>query len=141
MPTWLSNIADIIGILSAVLAAIFSIKTNIELRQEKKRLSGGIKIRLKSGDHSYQLPVDLTREELSRAEVLGRLGMIQINDKKKLILKQPRFAIDYVNSESFLTQLVKIKNDNGDAVLEIPCSMEEFEQFDIIQSNNKQLKN
>jgi len=47
MPAWVSNVADVIGILSAVLAAIFSIKTNMELRQERKRLNGKVQITLK----------------------------------------------------------------------------------------------
>jgi len=130
MPAWISNIADVIGILGALLAAIFSIKTNVELRREKQRLSGRIKILLKHGDQVYPLPVDLTREELSRAEVLGRLGMIPINDEKRLVEKQPRFLLNHLNSEAFLTQLAKIRADHGDTTLEIPCSKAEFEQFD-----------
>jgi hypothetical protein len=131
MRSWISDIADLIIIISALLAAIFSIKTNVELRREKQRLSGRVKILLKHGDQIYPLPVDMTREELSRAEVLGRLGMIPINDEKKLEEKQPRFVLSYLNSEAFLTQLAKIRADSGDAVLEIPCSREEFEQFKI----------
>jgi hypothetical protein len=130
MPAWISNIADVIGILSALLAAIFSIKTNMELRREKRRLNDKVKILLKYGEQTYSLPVDMTREELSRAEVLGRLGMIPINDVKKLDEKQPRFSLDHLNSQRFLTQLARIRNDRGDAVLEIPCTEEEFEQFD-----------
>jgi hypothetical protein len=130
MPSWISDIADLIIIISALLAAIFSIKTNVELRKEQHRLSGKVKILLKHGDQTYPLPVDMTREELSRAEILGRLGMIPINDEKKLEEKQPRFALGYLNSEAFLTQLAKIRADGGNAVLEIPCTKAEFEQFD-----------
>ena len=72
----------------------------------------------------------MTREELSRAEVMGRLGMIPIDDKKKIILQQPRYAIDHINTEEFLTKIDEIKNGKGDAVLEIECSKKEFDQFD-----------
>ena len=139
MPAWVSNIADIIGILSAVLAAIFSIKTNIELRKEKKRLNGKINIVLKQQNDgkTYQLPVGMTRDELSRAEILGRLGMIPIDDKKKITLQQPRYAIDHVNTEEFLTMIDKIRNGDGDSILEIECSEKEFAQFDFTSKYQK----
>ena len=139
MPAWISNIADVIGILSAVLAAIFSIKTNLELRRERKRLNGKINIVLKrkDGEKRYQLPVGMTREELSRAEILGRLGMIPIDDKKKITLQQPRYAIDQVNTEEFLTMIDKIRNGDGDSTLEIECSEKEFAQFDFTSKHQK----
>jgi hypothetical protein len=75
--------------------------------------------------------VDITRNELSRAEVMGRLGMIPINDQKQLQVIQPRYAIDYINKEDFFVKLDNIKNGHGDSVLEIECSPEEFDQFDL----------
>lgn len=131
MPSRISDIKDLIIMISAALAAIFSIKTNIELRRERRRLDDRIKIVLTSNadNRRYELPAGLSRGEFSRAEIMGRLGMISINDKKKLNIKQPRFAIDYVNQEEFLNQIDKIKNGDGNAILEIPCSTEEFDQF------------
>ena len=127
MPDWVSNSADIIGIISAILAAIFSIKTNIELKREKLRLRGKIQVQLKYGDKIYNLPIAIQRAELSRAEVLGRLGMIPM----KAGNMQPRFSIDEVNGTNFVQAIENIKNGTGDATLIISCTENEFEQFEI----------
>jgi hypothetical protein len=127
MPDWISNSADIIGIISAILAAIFSIKTNVELKHEKLRLNGKIQVQLKQGDNIYNLPTIIQRAELSRAEVLGRLGMIPM----KAGSKQPRFSIDAVSSTLFVQEIDKIKNGTGDATLIILCTQNEFKQFEL----------
>lgn len=131
MPTWLSSAADILGILSAVLAAIFAIRTYLELRSEKRRLKGLITIQLSDGARSYSLPVPVRRSELSRAEVLGRLGMVPVKVKKNQPKEQPRFSIKHLHSEEFLRRLDEIKDDHGDTVLLIPCTKDEYEQFEI----------
>jgi len=73
----------------------------------------------------------MAREELSRAEILGRLGMIPIYANKKINLNQPRYSIDHVNTEDFLVKIDEIRTGEGDSILEIECSEKEFAQFDL----------
>ncbi len=69
--------------------------------------------------------MELRRAELTRAEILGRLGMIPMKTKGS------RFSLSYLNKPEFLAQINQIMDGSGDAVLTIPCTQEEFEQFDL----------
>jgi len=61
----------------------------------------------------------LCRAEITRAEILGRLGMILMK------LRGCRF------SPEFLRRLNEIIQGSEDTVLTIPCTQQEFEQFDL----------
>ena len=125
---WLGYIADVIGILGAIFALnawIQSRKNAETLKNEKKRQLKKVSVVLTYGGKSIELPVELRRSELTRAEVLGRLGMIPMKKKGD------RFSLTYLNSEKFLRRINEITDGNGDSVLEISCTEEEFSQFDI----------
>ena len=128
------SIADIIGIIGSI-AAVFawfnSSKTNKMLEIERKRQNQKIKIILENKQDSQilQLPVQLRREEISRAEVLGRIGMIPI--KKSLLDKgQKRFSIRYLYNPEFLKQIDEIKENGRKTELRIECDKDEFNQFE-----------
>jgi hypothetical protein len=130
---WLTIISEIFSILSALLALIAVINThriNKKLTQERQRLDKRIKVMLQYGSESLELPMELRREEVSRAEILGRLGMIPMKVPLKEE-KQPRFSLKYTNKPEFLQQINDIKLSNGEHILTIPCSEDEFKQFDI----------
>jgi len=74
--------------------------------------------------------VPLRRADLTRAELLGRLGMVPVKKDQKGE-EQKRFTISYFNSKEFFERLNALILGNGSDVLIIPCSKEEFEQFDI----------
>jgi hypothetical protein len=125
---WLGYVADVIGILSALfalLAWLSSRRLRKEIEQEKARQNKRIRVVLRYGSESLELPVELRRKEFTRAEVLGRLGMIPMKDKGK------RFSLNYLGDQEFLKQLNKIREGEGDSILIIPCNQEEFEQFAI----------
>lgn len=69
-----------------------------------------------------ELPLHLRAGELSRAELLGRLGMLPMKEPGK------RFAI---RSLSGLDFLVKLDQAGKTGLIEIPCSKGEIEQFDL----------
>lgn len=131
MPAWLSSLADLVGIISAVLAAFFAIRTYFDLRSEKRRLKGLISIRLSTGAKNYTPPIPIRRGELTRAEVLGRLGMIPVKKQKGQPKEQTRFSIQHLHTEEFLRRLEEIKDGRGDTVLLIPCDEAEYEQFEV----------
>ncbi len=124
---WIGYAADIIGILSALfalLAWLTSRKLRKEIAREKKRQNHKVKVVLRYGADSLDLPVELRRLELTRAELLGRLGMLPMK------IKGSRFSLGYLSTREFLQQINRISESEGDTILIIPCDKDEFEQFD-----------
>ena len=124
----LSAIADIIGILGAVFALSAWIQTRKireELETERRRQGKRVKVILQCGADRLELPVELRRAELTRAEILGRIGMIPMKKKGE------RFSLGYLNTPEFLRQINLIIASHDDALLTIPCKEEEFEQFEL----------
>ncbi|MBV6392012.1 MAG: hypothetical protein KPEEDBHJ_01229 [Anaerolineales bacterium] len=133
MPQWVSNVADIIGVLGGVFAFLAWIQT-LRLRKyqiaEQKRLNSRIRVVLQYEDEKYELPFPLRRSEFTRAELLGRLGMVPIkNDESDQ--EQKRFLITYLNSRDFFEQMNRIVQGEGDDLLVVPCEWKEFNQFDL----------
>lgn len=129
---WLGSVSDVIGILSAVFALLAwqeSLRINEKLKAEKQRQDRAIKVVLHSDRQDIELPFALRRMELTRAEVLGRIGMIPMKEKGK------RYSIEYLNQPEFLDRIDQILSGYGDATSEIPCSEQEISQFDISERN------
>ncbi len=126
---WIGLTADIIGILGAVFA-LFAWRQARQLRedlkQEQTRQNQVVQVELRQGDRTYALPVlQLRRGELTRAEILGRIGMVPMKKKGQ------RFEIRYTNTAEFLKQINQILDGKVDSILTIPCTDNEFEQFDL----------
>lgn len=129
---WLGSTADVIGILGAVfalLAWIQSRQVGKKIEQEKQRQNRNITIILRSGRQRIELPVGILRAEFTRAEILGRIGMIPMKGRN-LENKNKRFSLGYINEPEFFRRINEIIVSDGDTVLEIPCTEEEFDQFD-----------
>ena len=121
-------VANILGIAGAMFAAGAWLKTRWiqrEMQAEKARQNKKVKIVLQHGGQSHELPVELRRTELTRSEILGRLGMVPMKVRSK------RFSIAYLNTDKFLRRINEIMAGTTDAILEISCTREEFEQFDL----------
>lgn len=130
---WLSIASDVIGVLAGIFAFLAWIQT-LRLRKyqiaERERLNSSIHVVLQHEDKKYELPFPLRRSEFTRAELLGRLGMIPIkNDESEK--EQKRFSISYLNSKEFFEQMNRIVLGEGDDLLVVPCEWKEFNQFDI----------
>ena len=125
---WLGIAADVIGIAGAVfafLAWLVSLNTARKAKLEEKRQNKKILVQLRSGSSYFDLLVPLRRSELTRAEVLGRVGMLPLKDPSK------RFSIRYLNSPEFLKRLNEIIGGDGSPTLEISCDLQELQQFDV----------
>ena len=79
---------------------------------------------LTSGEQKIELPLQMRRRDLTRAEFLGRMGMIPMKEKGK------RFALRYLFTPEFISGINEVA-DGKTSVLEIPCSKEEIDQFDL----------
>ncbi|QPC80918.1 hypothetical protein G4Y79_14510 [Phototrophicus methaneseepsis] len=119
-------IADLIGIAGAVFAFFAWIQarqTQQELIKERKRLAKKVIVKLNYGGQELNLPVELRRAELSRAEILGRIGMLPMREPGK------RFSLEFTSTPDFLQRLNQVIDSTSEETLIIPCSKEEFEQF------------
>ena len=128
--TWFSmiaGIASLVGATFALMAWIQSRKVNDRLEAEKIINNRKVVVVMQHGSEKLELPVELRRAELTRAEVLGRIGMIPTKEKGK------RFSIGYLNTHEFLDQINKINESDGEGLLTIPCKKNEYEQFDFAQ--------
>jgi hypothetical protein len=128
--SWISILADIIGIVSAIFAVAAWINTrriSAFQKSEQERLDQKIQIRLlnKEDNKTYiDLPGKMRREELARSEVLGWLGML------KMKVPGSRFGIAYLSDEKFLETMNEIQAASGDKTFVIPCTPAELDQFD-----------
>jgi hypothetical protein len=121
-------IADILTIFTTIFALLAwtqSRRIHQELKRETARLNQKVTVKLVYGGNEIELPVELQRSEFTRAELLGRLGMIPMKDKGR------RFSLAYLNKPDFLREVNRIRAADGPAVLIIPCDEGEFEQFDV----------
>lgn len=123
---YLGTIADLIGIAGAVfagLAWLASRRTEARLRREQERLAAPVFVCLVSGNDRKILPLELTRAELSRAELLGRIGMVP--------MKNPgaRFSLANLATPIFLRKLREAQQGSGSVTIDIPCTQAEIEQF------------
>lgn len=137
----LSSVADYVGIIAALIGVGTWINTRRireDERREQDRLNEKVKLVLKSKDGSkvIELPGEMRRDEVTRAEVLGWVGMLQMVEEKK----GKRFDIAYTNSAEFLTQLSDVQTGNGDVTFEIECTPDELRQFAVGAIKSKKKK-
>jgi hypothetical protein len=129
----LGLVADTIGIFGAGFAFYAAIQAR-QIRKaqelEQQRQNKKVTVLLKYGDALHRLPVELRRADLTRAEILGRIGMIPMKQKGE------RFSLSHLNTPEFLKHINQIVEGTGDADLIIPCTREEFEQFDLQSDAN-----
>ena len=125
---WIGFVADIIGIVGAIFAVgawwqARQIKNELDV--EKKRQQKTIRIVLSHGDEKIELPVPLLRAELTRQEVLGRIGMIPMKKQND------RYSIRYINTVEFWEQLTQVMEGAGEGIITIPLKEGELDQFDL----------
>ena len=131
---WLSSTADMIGILGAVFALFAwwqARQLRATLAHEQQRQRKKVTLVLAHGAELYELPIELQRAEITRAEVMGVLGMLPMK------VPRTRFSIGYVSTKDFLDDINDIVTSEGDRRLRIPCQKEEFEQFDLVAFQRK----
>lgn len=121
----IGSVASVFGALLAWLAWSKASQIDEFNKQEQERQNQTIDIVLQHGDQKYKLPGSIRRADFSRIEILGRIGMIPMKEKGK------RFEIKYTNQAEFYQQINQIAEGGANNILTIPCTVEEYEQFDI----------
>jgi hypothetical protein len=113
-----ANVFDFVGGLAAVWV-FFKIRALDRLNEPVS-----VFLSLTSGEKKIELPLEMRRRDLSRAEILGRLGMVPMKTTGA------RFALRYLSTPDFIRSINEVI-DRKSKELVIPCSEQEFDQFDI----------
>lgn len=132
----LGIISDSIGIIGAIFSLLAWWKARQiqqQLQMEKERMQQKITVVLQCGARIYELPVKIPRSSLSRAEVLGILGMVPLKERGK------RFTIDYVSTKDFIDEINNLIVAQGNKTIRIICTPEELEKFDFDAFQYKRL--
>lgn len=123
------DVLDKIGIATGIISLLVSISIRVYLWRKDKRDNDLIHIRLQA-DESTQLVTlhgQIRRKNLTRAEVLGLLGMLPMCDEGK------RYSLAALSHKVFFDELEDAQINSGVQEVVIPCSREELEQFDPVK--------
>ncbi len=117
--------ADVLSVVGAFLSAFAWLQGKANGKQI--RLNSEIKVILwnELTQRELVLPIHLRRIDVSRPELLGRIGMIPRKNKSEF------FVLSYLNSPSFFQELNRIQESDKEGNLVIPCSLDEMDQFDV----------
>jgi len=127
MISYISQFADYVGIISAVIAAIAATLSWHQSKKDNKRKKQKIKIIIKIiGDKSQiELPIKISRGELSRGELLGWLGMLPMKKEGS------RFELLYLSDPKFFDELERVLSSDKKETMVIKCRKNELDQFDM----------
>jgi hypothetical protein len=124
-PLW--DYFDKVGIAAALIAMCFSIAIWLNQKRKHRDDHNLIQIRLVVRESGMVVTLNgkIRRKNLTRAEVLGLLGMLPMKAGGK-----PRYSLDGLSQSVFFDELeeAQIKSSVLDVV--IPCTQLEYEQFD-----------
>lgn len=117
----IGNVSNFFGFVSGVFAILIYMKLKAFDRLDEPV---NVLLSLADGEQKIELPLQMRRRDLTRAEFLGRMGMIPMREKGK------RFALRHLFTPAFITGINEVA-DGKTSTLEIPCSQEEIDQFDL----------
>jgi hypothetical protein len=117
------KLATVIGVFSVVIAAYSSWKLRLETKRQWQKENELIDVILRSPSLEITLPVELQRGGLTRAELLGLIGMLPMQEKGK------RFELHFLNTHIFSERLATVRNSDVDFEFIVDCLDEEFNQF------------
>ncbi len=106
-----------------VIAAWSAWKLRRETKRQWQKENEQIRVILRSETREIALPVELQRGGLTRAELLGLIGMLQMREKGK------RFELCFLHTHEFSQRLAMVRNSDVDFEFVVQCSEEELDQF------------
>jgi hypothetical protein len=86
----------------------------------------------KESKERFGLPIELSRGEFTRGEILGRIGMLPMRDAGS------RFSIDVLGSQLFFRRINEVLANDQCRELEILCEKGEIEKFKLYQDYKTQ---
>ncbi len=119
-------ILDQITIVISAFSMVFSFLVWLKLRKQKAFDSQRIQIRVvvPGSDKYIALWSKPERKHLTRAEVLGLIGLIPRNSKEN-------YKLAYLNARAFFQQLAEVQDNADNSLLLIECTEAELQQFNL----------
>ena len=120
------NVSNFFGVLGGVIAAVASTATWFSNRRANRLAQEAVKVLLRVGEGGRQvaLPLEIIRRDLSRAELLGRIGMLPMKKAGS------RFALREIGTPATMRAVNSVLKGET-SVLVIPATAEEIDQFDL----------
>jgi len=119
----IDKLATIIGLFSVIIAAWSAWKLRRETKRQWQKENEQIRVILRSDTREITLPVELQRGGLTRAELLGLIGMLPMQEKGK------RFELCFLHTHEFSQRLAMVRNSDVDFEFVVQCNEEELDQF------------
>ncbi len=127
---WIGLIASVATLITVAINLYLWKREQKARKKEELRRKEHIAIQLSDGKRTITLPGVVPREQLTRREVMGRIGTIP---KKQTLVgqEQKRFFLLYPNKAEFLDRIEELYYGAGrDRILSVECSEKEIDQFD-----------
>ena len=125
-------VADAIGVVTAVFA-LWGWANTVVLRRQiadaERRRSAAIRVVLKSPTRIVELPLAMVRADMSRAELLGRIGMLPLTPASAQA-QGGRFRLRALGRPEFLVALAAVQRGERDELV-ISADEAEIDQFDL----------
>lgn len=117
--SWAANLLQVAG---AVFAALVWFNQRRAERVANESVS--VLLTLEEAREEIPLPLEIIRRDVSRAEILGRIGMLPMKTKGS------RFSLRALSSPSFMRAMNDVVAGHS-TTLRVPCTQEELEQFEL----------
>lgn len=123
------DVLDKIGIATGIIALLVSVSIRVYLWRKEQRDNDLIHIRLQVAESDVLIALhgQIRRKNLTRAEVLGLLGMLPMRDEGK------RYSLSKLSHPVFFAELEDAQVNGAVLDVTIPCSLMELRQFDFLK--------
>lgn len=123
MSTTLEQLSVYAGLLSPVVSGAVWFKLQLQKEFNQQRIV--ISLVIPGSEKKITLPCRIERKHLTRAEVMGVLGVLPMVEEGK------RYDIQFFNSVEFYARLENAQDLAEQTELLIECTEQELEQFNL----------
>jgi hypothetical protein len=118
----IGNLSNVFGTVGGLAACALWLANRKAKRLAQETVN--VKLRIHGEGREIALPLEIVRRDLSRAELLGRIGMLPMKKAGA------RFALRELGTPAVMRALNAVAKGETNTLV-IPASAEEIEQFDL----------
>ena len=119
---WIETFNNWFGFIGALFSGLVWFKMKLKEVRDLEEVQ--VSLVLEGSNKEVTLPLNILRKDVSRAEILGRLGMVPMKEKGK------RFSIRNLFTSDFIKQVNKVARGESNKIV-LKVTEEEFNQFDL----------
>jgi len=116
----IGQLSNLSGAIGGVIAAVGVIKMLAVQKRQMEHIK--VVLHIKGESKEIVLPLEMMRRDVSRAELLGRIGMLPMQQKGA------RFSLQSMASPEFMREINALV-EGAKSTLVIPASKDEIDQF------------